>query len=374
MAITPTPNMSLPVPVVGVESGPDYAVDINNCMLTIDSHSHVSGSGVPVTPLGLNISSDLTFLGNNALALRTTTFSAQASPLTTSDVRALYAVGTDLYFNNGNGVAVQLTIGPSIAGTPGSITNLVAPASASYLSGPGTFQFQSATNTPAGMDVAAITIRPQSLSSNGLTIQPPPAIAADYTITMPSLPAATAIVTMDVSGNQVASTGGYLALSPTGSVTMFASNSIPSGWLVCQGQNLSTTTYAGLFAVIGYTFGGAGAVFNVPYMVDRVPVGAGGTLGSLGAGGGALTHTLTGSEMPTHAHTIVDVSHNHGSFAGNYITDGSSAGVYVVGGDGAFAGNTANSFTGITGTDNAGGGGGHNNVQPYVALNFIIKT
>ena len=89
---------------------------------------------------------------------------------------------------------------------------------------------------------------------------------------------------------------------PPGAIMDFAGAAAPSGWLLCQGQSLSTTTYAALFAAIGYLYGGSGANFNVPDLGGRVTAGkettatrlttagAGIDGATLGAAGGTQTH------------------------------------------------------------------------------------
>ena len=60
---------------------------------------------------------------------------------------------------------------------------------------------------------------------------------------------------------------------PTGAITQFAGATAPTDFLLCQGQSVSTTTYAALFSVIGYTYGGSGANFLLPNLQNRIPVG-----------------------------------------------------------------------------------------------------
>ena len=62
--------MSMPIPVVGVDPGPDYAENLNAALLILDTHDHSPGKGVAITPAGINITSDLPFGGFNATALR----------------------------------------------------------------------------------------------------------------------------------------------------------------------------------------------------------------------------------------------------------------------------------------------------------------
>lgn len=159
---------------------------------------------------------------------------------------------------------------------------------------------------------------------------------------------------------------------PSGAVMPYAGTSAPSGWQLCYGQAISRTTYAALFAAIGTTYGaGDGSTtFNVPDLRGRVVAGqddmggtsanrltnqSGGLNGdTLGATGGAETHTLTTAEMPAHTHTLTTDVQALGSGAGNreFIRN-----------DGSTSENTAST----------GGSDPHNNVQPTIILNYIIK-
>jgi microcystin-dependent protein len=144
---------------------------------------------------------------------------------------------------------------------------------------------------------------------------------------------------------------------PAGQVNMTARASAPTGWLLCDGTAVSRATYVGLFTAIGTAFGvGDGSTtFNVPNMRGRVPVGydsAETEFNTLGKTGGEKTHTLTNGEIPA----LVDL----GGFSvgvSNQSMSGGGIGVYQ-----------------RSTTSAIGGGGSHNNLQPYVALNFIIKT
>jgi len=83
------------------------------------------------------------------------------------------------------------------------------------------------------------------------------------------------------------------AATPPGGIIAFGGSTIPAGWLLCDGRPVSTTTYQDLFAVILYTFGGAGSSFNLPDLRQRFPLGkaATGTGAALGRTGGAIDHT-----------------------------------------------------------------------------------
>jgi microcystin-dependent protein len=91
----------------------------------------------------------------------------------------------------------------------------------------------------------------------------------------------------------------------TGIISQFGGSTAPTGYLLCNGQSVSTTTFANLFGVIGYTYGGSGASFNVPNLQNRIPVGKGSDaeFDTLGEIGGAKTVTLTTANMAAHTHS-----------------------------------------------------------------------
>ena len=187
-----------------------------------------------------------------------------------------------------------------------------------------------------------------------------------------------------------------LASPPIGSVMAYAANTAPTGYLLCQGQNVSRTTYAALFAVIGTTYGvGNGSTtFGLPNLKGRIPVGldsAQTEFDQLNESGGTKTHTLTTSEIPAHSHTQNSHDHGTGTYQSTYPSSsiGESAGMYhrTNAGDIARGDNTNNNGAwvsalvatgrsgGTTATNqNTGGGGAHNNLQPYLVLQYIIRA
>lgn len=212
MADTISPNMNLAIPGVGTAAGPDYANSINADLNILDIHDHSPGFGVPITPTGISINADLPFANNNLTGARSLRLQPQTVALgTASDIGCLYAVtatsdGSDLWFNTGNGTQIQITKDGALFGVGnGSISGLVAPASASYNAISSTFVWQSNTNTPANLDAGFLILRNNTASSKGLTLSPPAAMAANYSITLPTLPASTSFVTLDSSGNLAAS-------------------------------------------------------------------------------------------------------------------------------------------------------------------------
>jgi microcystin-dependent protein len=197
---------------------------------------------------------------------------------------------------------------------------------------------------------------------------------------------------------------------PHGTIYQFGGTTAPTGYLLCQGQSVSTTTFATLFSVIGYTYGGSGANFTIPNLQGRIPVGRDGVqveFDLLGETGGSKTHTLTEAQMSSHTHTTPNHSHTFSANVNDAGThrhafqDSYNQGTGTGGGpDSVFtgsqqrsgwgdtrymydAGNHSHTYSGTTSgaspTTNATGGSGgatqpHNNLQPYIALNYIIKA
>jgi hypothetical protein len=200
---TTTTNMLLTVPGVTTEPGPEYASQINGDLNIIDAHDHSTGKGVPVTPGGININANLPFNGNNAVTLRSTRFQAQGNPLTStasSDIGCTYVAGVDLYYNDLSGNQIRLTQGGGVAGAAGSITNLVSPASAEYVSASSKFVWQSDSNIAADMDFRSAILRNSSAGSFGVTLMAP-TLANNYSLTLPTIPGSTNFMTLDASGN-----------------------------------------------------------------------------------------------------------------------------------------------------------------------------
>jgi len=113
------------------------------------------------------------------------------------------------------------------------------------------------------------------------------------------------------------SPGGY-PLVPVGSLIAYAGATAPEGWLLCNGQTPSRTTYANLFAVLGTTYGaGDGSTFGLPDPMGRaiigVGTGSGLTARTLAAKSGAESVIIASGNLPTHQHTLSAHTHTLGS-------------------------------------------------------------
>jgi len=139
---------------------------------------------------------------------------------------------------------------------------------------------------------------------------------------------------------------------PIGLIIPFSGGDAPPGYLLCDGGSYATEDYPELFAVVGYTYGGSSSNFNVPNLVNRMAVGSGDDY-SLGVSGGEANHTLSESEIPSHAHTIPTTATTLAVEPGE---------VTVLTPIPFF-----NTYTG-----NTGGGEAHNNMPPFLALSHCI--
>lgn len=387
MPILATPNMNLPVPVVGEEAGPEYATDINSCMTVLDAHNHAPGSGLQIDPTGLNINADLPMASNNLTQIRTSRYTSQSAALAlATDLSCLYSVNGDMYWNDGLGNQVRLTQNGSVVGASGSITGLVSPATASYVAGTTTFVWESDSNVPANMDCGAVILRKIAASSSGITLRPPTAIASDYEIVLPALPAANSFMTIDSSGNQAAtvavSQGITLsmlaaavqaALVPVATVLPYAGSAAPTGYLLCDGSAVSRTTYSGLFAAIGITAGqGDGSTtFNVPDYRGRFLRGVTGA-SSRDPDAASRTAMGTGGNTGNNVSSVqlgALESHQHEA----PITDATPA-AWLFGRSGnSYNGGQFNGLvTSLSLLTKASGGNETRPINAYV--NFIIKT
>ena len=166
----------------------------------------------------------------------------------------------------------------------------------------------------------------------------------------------------------------------TGIVVPWGSASIPNGFLLCDGTSYATASYAALFAIIGYTYGGSGANFNVPDLRDRTicgvssansktlaqTVGANTVTPTGNVGGNAASTTLATTQIASHTHSGAANTGTVATVNPTYNQPGA-----VVGGN----------------TGSTGGGQGHTHslsatftgsassvLQPTLVLNYIIKT
>ena len=191
---------------------------------------------------------------------------------------------------------------------------------------------------------------------------------------------------MDISGNLIiggeltaksfyANRGNFYLdnylLIPYGTIIQSAAVNIPTGWLLCDGASILKSIYLNLHNAIGYTYGGSGNNFNVPDVRGRVAIGTGTGVGltarTLGNTAGEETHILTVAEMPTHSHTSNAIGGTIGLITSNG-TNTASSGLDNTSGEP----NLFSTLPALT-INNEGSSNAHNNKQPYIVFNYLIK-
>jgi microcystin-dependent protein len=274
------------------------------------------------------------------------------------------------------------SVATAVGGTANAVTLTFSPPFASYVNNM-TIRFRVGTANTGAVTVNVDTLGAKALKKNTA------GTLAD--VASGDLPAGMVVEALFSTADDCFVAQGVVGLNaaPPGIIAPYAGSTAPTGWLLCFGQNVSRTTFAALFAALGTTYGaGDGSTtFGLPDLrgraiagkddmggtaASRLTSGASGIAGAtLGASGGAETHTLTKAQMPLHGHPF-RASYTSTSNAGSSTTGGLMTNTASANTQPAFTGAPSNNQGQQIGGE--GGGQAHPNVQPTLILNFIIKT
>lgn len=156
---------------------------------------------------------------------------------------------------------------------------------------------------------------------------------------------------------------------------MFGGSFAPRGWALCQGQIMPIQQNTALFALLGTYYGGNGTVtFGLPNLMATAALGQGTGPGltprSLGETGGAAGVMLLSSEIPSHTHIASAAT---GGAADTMVTSPANANwSFSASGESIYAATPIDTPMSPTTFNPTGGGQAHNNMQPFVAINYII--
>jgi microcystin-dependent protein len=159
-----------------------------------------------------------------------------------------------------------------------------------------------------------------------------------------------------------------------GEIRIFPFNFAPTGWALCNGQLLPISQNTALFSLLGTYYGGNGtSTFGLPNLQGNVPVdygqGAGLSLYNIGQTGGSQTVTLLQTQMPSHSHGV----HAFASAGGQNPGPTTTWSELTQRGQNAYTPSSAQNVSmNAAALSVTGGGQPHNNLQPYLTLNFCI--
>lgn len=389
MALTPYMNLDLPVPTVTL--GPEWAEQLNAALEFIDAHDHTSGKGKLITAAALNINDDVSINSHNLTSARSYNMAnlgaAIADP---SDLRSIYAVNGELYYNDGSGNQVQITDSGGInASTIGGIGGDYAPpAAVNYNSISKTYLiYQNSTTGLRGkIDTADILLRDDVVGANAVTLKSPTSLAAGYDFRFPNaLPVANRVL-------QISSTGDVdpvLVTAPlidTDAVTnvKIQNDAVTTSKILNGNVTIAKIASNAVVTNIVKETVSASTTWNspanvAPYAFIRMIGGGGGgggggsggpNYGGGGGGGGGAIFTGWVVISPSTGYSITCGAGGTGGGAGLDGTAGSTTtgfGVSCTGGSYGTAGNSSVAGTGAVssmsgyGYKSAGGNGGLSN-------------
>ena len=359
MATSGTNITSISKPAVGVDTGPTWAENLNTSLDAIDGHDHSTNKGVRITPAAVNINADLEFNQNSASELKNVIFDSSVTAATTS--YSLYQASGNLYWRNGSGTAVQVTIGAAVNSGAGSISGMSGTdAGASYTDSSKTFNFftdsgnsdygkmahadlvlfKFSDDNTADTDYVTIAANAGVSGSSGTIYVP--SENGTFLTTATSYAGAISIATSSSNAN--------IALNPHGTGEIVIGNGSASAKVTSSGtQDLVLDTNAGTNSgSITITDAADGNIAFAPNGTGEIVIGSGSASGKITSSGAHDLVLDTNAGTNSSSITITDAAN------GNIALNTNGSGEVVVGSGSASGKITTNSTHDLVLDTNAG--------------------
>ena len=233
----PEPNMSLALPIPLVDPTIQYALDINSTFTQVAGHTHLPGSGLPITPAAININGPLSF---NAFPLTNASYLGLATQGSTlSGLGFLSNVSGVLYWNDNTGTANVVALGSGSPGSIGGLPSTPAGAAVTYSGGAtGSYTFISASTVPAPIIGGPISIGVPTAGGKAITIQAPTGLSSAYNIVLPGgITASTQLMTLTGSGSNATIAASIMA-PITGLPTVQSNISVTTGGVLTANASI----------------------------------------------------------------------------------------------------------------------------------------
>lgn len=196
--------MGLNLPIPTLDPGPDYAAALNAALAFVDQHTHNVGSGVQITPSGLNINTSLPLNTNALLGASFLNFNSSTEP--NADTSIYSPDGIDIWFLDGNGNNFAITTGGGVNASVGTLTG--GTAQAAFVSNVLVVNSVQSTGVPGNIQAQSVLFGNAFTGTDFVTLSAP-STTSTYGLVLPRLPSAQSFVAIDTSGNL----SGYAAVS-----------------------------------------------------------------------------------------------------------------------------------------------------------------
>ena len=322
MATAGTNITALAKPAVGVTVGPTWATDLNTSIDAVDGHDHSSNKGIRITPAAINISADLEYNQNSATELKNVIFDSTITAATTS--YSLYQASGNLYWRDGSGTAIQMTITGTVNSGAGSITGMTSTqAAASYSDSAKTFHFftDGGNGDYGKMSHADLLLYKftddNSADADYVTIAANAAVSgASGTIYVPSENGTFLTTATSYAGAiniATSNSNNNIALKPNGTGFVMVGNAGATGKLTSNGAyDLILDTNSGSSSSsIAITDAANGSISFIPNGTGEIVIGSGSASGKITSSGAFDLVLDTNAGSSSGSITIIDAANGN---------------------------------------------------------------